>query len=68
MCVLCVQELAGCQRQLQDPSLSVKERAELEKLVLGANNDIQRYKGKIASCEEAIQAKQLALSTGQGKG
>ena len=67
VCVLCVQGLAECLSELQDPSITEKRRAVLKIKVQDWENAIQHFNGKVASHEKAIKAKQLTLSGGKGK-
>ena len=67
VCVLCVQWLVECRKELQDPSLKEERRAELEESVRTNEGLIQRYTDNVVSYEEAIRAKHLELSGSQEK-
>ena len=54
MCVLCVQRIDDCQRQLQDPSTNEWRRAGLERVVQYAKNQLQRLNASIAEADAGI--------------
>ena len=47
MCVICVQEIANAQEELQDPSTPVERREELE-------GNVQLYESTIQICQQGI--------------
>ena len=47
MCVICVQEIANAQEELQDPSTPVERREELE-------GNVQLYESTIQICQQEI--------------
>ena len=66
MCVLCVQGIAGWQRELQHPSTSA-ERRELQELVQEHENAIKFYKSDISSSDADIKQHQAAMAALQGE-
>ena len=54
MCVLCVQDIDDCQRQLQDPSTDERRRPDLEREVQYAKNMLQRHNASIAEADAGI--------------
>ena len=54
MCVLCVQHIDDCQRQLQDPSTDEWWRADLERWVQDAKNELQEHNASIAEADARI--------------
>ena len=70
MCVLCVQCIDDYQRQLQDPSTDERRRPDLELLVRGAKNQLQRYNASIAEADAGILElvrERSAISLKQGE-
>ena len=61
VCVPCVQLIAECKEELDQPSLSVKRRKELEEKVQVYEGYIQRYKKGIQEYEEEIKERENAL-------
>ena len=61
MCVVCVQEIAGYQRELADPSTSEERRAELEELVQVNEGIIQINKQRLVSTEAELASTAAAL-------
>ena len=66
MCVLCMQTIAECRKNLRNPSLSEEDREMWKEYVLESISSIHKKKAEVASYEEAIQAKQLELSILKG--
>ena len=60
MCVLCVQELAELQGELEDPSTSAERRRELQE-------EVQRCENRIKSCKSAISSRDAAMAALQGE-
>ena len=67
MCVLCVQEIAKLQRELQDPSISTERRRDLQVEVQERENRIKRYKSSISSLDADIKQHQAAMAALQGE-
>ena len=70
MCVLCVQRIDHCQRQLQDPSTDEGRRPRLERLVQRAKNLHQRHNASIAEADARILElvrERSAISLKQGE-
>ena len=67
MCVLCVQEIASCQRDLQDPSTSAERRRELQREVQVYENAIKSRKSRISSYDADIKQHQAAMAALQGE-
>ena len=67
MCVLCVQGIAKCQGELEDPSTSADRRRELQEEVQGHENWIKSYKSGIPSYDADIKQHQAAMAALQGK-
>ena len=61
VCVPCVQGIAEWKEELDQPSLSVERRKELEKNVQEFEGDIQRYKETINKYEEERKERENAL-------
>ena len=61
VCVPCVQRIAKYKEELDQPSLSVERRKELEEMVQEYEGDIQRYKEYIHKYEEEIKERENAL-------
>ena len=61
VCVPCVQRIAECKEELDQPSLSVERRKELEEEVQGYERDIQSLKEAIQLNEEEIKERENAL-------
>ena len=54
MCVLCVQHIDDCQRQLQDPSTGERLRPDLEWQVQDTKNYLQQLYASIAEADARI--------------
>ena len=54
MCVLCVQRIDRCQRQLQDPSTDEGRSPDLEWRVQRAKNWLQQHNASIAEADARI--------------
>ena len=67
MCVLCVQDIAKLQGELQRPSTSAERRRELQEVVQGRENAIKSYKSDISSYDDAIKQHQAAMAALQGE-
>ena len=67
MCVLCVQRIAGWQRELQHPSTNAKMRRWLQELVQDYENVIKSYKSDISSLDADIKQHQAAMAALQGE-
>ena len=65
VCVLCVQEIAGLQSKLLDPSTDEGDRAKLEENVQRLKGDIQAFKSHIARLNSELEEERAAIS---GKG
>jgi len=63
MCVLCVQELADCQSQLESPSITAEERWRLQDEVQEYESHILTYKAGIAHCEKKIEEHEAAIAS-----
>ena len=61
VCVPCVQLIAECKEELDQPSLSVERRKEVEEEVQKYEGYIQRYKEYIHKYEEEIKERENAL-------
>ena len=61
VCVPCVQRIARCKEELDQPSLSVERRKELEEKVQMYEGYIQSLKEDIHRCEEEIKERENAL-------
>ena len=62
MCVLCVQLIAGWQREVQDPSTSTERRRWLQERVQGYENVIKSWKSDISSLDADIKQHQAAMA------
>ena len=67
MCVLCVQEIAQRQRELQHPSTSAERRRELQEQVQDYENWIKSSKSSISLSDAAIKQYQAAMAALQGE-
>ena len=67
MCVLCVQLIAGWQRELQRPSTSAERRRELQEEVQRRENTIKSHKSAISSDDADIKQHQAAMAALQGE-
>ena len=67
MCVLCVQWIAGWQREVQDPSTNAERRRELQEEVQGYENVIKSCKSYISSFDADIKQHQAAMAALQGE-
>ena len=70
MCVLCVQHIDVCQRQLQDPSTDERRRPDLEWEVQDAKNQLQLHNASIAEADAGILElvrERSAISLKQGE-
>ena len=70
MCVLCVQRIDDCQRQLQDPSTGERLRPHLERRVQGAKNLLQEHNASVAEADAGILElvrERSAISLKQGE-
>ena len=67
MCVLCVQEIAKLQGELQHPSTSAERRWELQEEVQGYENRIKSHKSSISSDDAVIKQHQAAMAALQGE-
>ena len=61
VCVPCVQGIARCKKELDQPSLSVERRKELEGKVQRYERGIQSNKKTIQEYEEEIKERENAL-------
>ena len=61
VCVPCVQDIARCKEELDQPSLSVERRKELEGDVQMYERAIQSHKETIHKYEEEIKERENAL-------
>ena len=61
VCVPCVQGIAECKEELDQPSLSVERRKELERKVQMYERHIQNNKETIQQFEEEIKERENAL-------
>ncbi len=61
MCVVCVQVIARCQRELADPSISRGRRAGLERRVQVREDRIQHCKQRLVEAEAALATTAAAL-------
>ncbi len=61
MCVVCVQDIAECQRLLAVPSTSKERRAWLERRVQWDEDWIQRNKQQLVEAEAALATTAAAL-------
>ena len=67
MCVLCVQEIAKLQGDLQRPSTSAERRRELQEEVQDYENWIKSLKSHISSDDADIKQHQAAMAALQGE-
>ena len=63
VCVPCVQEIAGCQKSINDPSTDENERERLKGVVEEYEGGIQRNKQRINRRDKEI----IALREKEGK-
>ena len=61
MCVICVQEFAEELKELEDPSISVGRREELEEWVKINKEAIQGYQHHIADIDSQLQVLKSSL-------
>ena len=67
MCVLCVQEIAGWQWELQHPSTNAERRRVLQERVQPYENVIKSHKSDISSYDADIKQHQAAMAALQGE-
>ena len=63
MCVLCVQRIASCQSEIEDPNTSEGRRERIKNIVKILESDIQDYKQQINHCDTEI--KQIIENKGE---
>ena len=56
VCVPCVQNIAGCQKSINDPSTDKSERERLKREVKKYKGRIQGHESNINSCDKEIIA------------
>ena len=61
MCVICVQWLARDLERLEDPSIDVRTRDQLESDVMRWKGSIQRNKQRRASIDSSLEVQNSAL-------
>ena len=61
MCVICVQDIANAQEELQDPSTPVKLREELEWNVQDYESDIQTFQQELKGIDADLRVQRSAL-------
>ena len=61
MCVICVQEIANAQEELQDPSTPVERREELGRIVQGYESMMQTRQQDIKRIEADLSVQGSAL-------